>query len=167
MCVHAKMYRIPGSGVRRQHNPDGPHQNQGCGGMAIPEKPHRHPLISRLHRVLLLLHPQLLTRRTTLTRPDEESDPVDLGRGPDKSLRNPKDAHVHETGADPTTIRQAICTSHRCISIWCGRHTLTRGRHQPAKTLETPPPPYCLLLGDVYTDQEKLRYLRTRTTSDH
>src|SRR5712672_118681 len=120
--------------------------------MAIPEKPHRRLLISRLHQVLPLLYPQLLTCRTTLTRPDEESNPVDLGRGPDKGLRNPKNAHVHETGTDPTAIRQAIRTSHRCVSIWRGRHTLTRGRHQPTKTLKTPPPPNCLLLSNVYTD---------------
>src|SRR5712671_2375380 len=156
MRVHAKTYRIPGSGVRKQHNPDGPHQNQGRGRMAIPEKPHRCPLISRLYWVLPLLHPQLLTHRTTLTRPDEESDPVDLGRSPDKSLRNPKDAHVYKTGADPTAVRQTICTSHRCISIWRGRHTLTRGRHQPTKTLKTPPPPDCLLLGNIYTNRKEL-----------
>src|SRR5712672_1668205 len=135
--------------------------------MAVPEKPHRRPLVLRFHWILPLLHPQLLTRRTTFARPDKESDPVDLGRGPDEGLRNPKNAHVHKTGADPTAIRQAICTSHRRISIWRGHHTLTRGRHQPTKTFKTPPPPYCLLLSDVYTDREKLRHLRTRTTSNH
>src|SRR5712675_1596356 len=159
------MHRIPRSGVRRQHNPDGPHQNQGGGRMAIPEKPHRCPFIPKVYRILSLLHPQLLTCRMTLAGPNKESDPMDLGRGPDESLRNPKDAHVHETGVDPTAIRQAICTSHRCISIWRGRHTLTRGRHQPAKTLKTPPPPHCLLLSNIYTDREKLRHLQTRTTS--
>src|SRR5712675_3403299 len=156
MRVYTKTYRIPRGGVRRQHNPNGPHQNQGHSRMAIPKKPHRRPLISRLHRVLPLFHPQLLTRRTTLTRPDEESDPVDLGRGPDKSLQNPKEAHVYETGANPTAIRQTICTSHRCISIWRGRHTLTRGRHQSTKTLKTPPPPDCLLLGNIHADRKKL-----------
>src|SRR5712675_2272268 len=156
MRVHTKTYRIPRSSAGRQHDPDGSHQNQGRSRMAISEKPHRRPLISRFHRVLSLLYPQLLACRTTPAGPDEESNPVDLGRGPDKSLRNPKDAHVHETGANPTAIRQAICTSHRCISIWRGCHTLTRGRHQPTKTLKTPPPPDCLLLSDVYTDREEL-----------
>src|SRR5712672_4597340 len=124
--------------------------------MAIPEKPHGRPLVFRVYRVLSLLHPQLFACSTTLAGPNEESNSVDLGRSPNKSLRNPKDAHVHETGADPTAIRQAICTSHRCISIWRGCHTLTRGRHQPAKTLKTPPPPDCLLLGNVYTDRKEL-----------
>src|SRR5712672_2125475 len=135
MRVRAKTHRIPGSGVRKQHDPDGPHQNQGHSGMAIPEKPNGRPLVSRLYWILSLLHPQLLTRRTTPTRPDKESDPMVLGRGPNKSLRNLKDAHVHKTGANPTAIRQAIRTPHRCISIWRGRHTLTRRRHQPTKTL--------------------------------
>src|SRR5712675_591411 len=127
------MHRIPGSGVRRQHNPDGPHQNQGGGRMAIPEEPHRHPFIPRLYRILSLLHPQLLTCRMTLAGPNEESDPMDLGRGPDESLQNPKDAHVHETGVDPTAIRQAIYTSHRCISIWWGAILLQEGDINPQK----------------------------------
>src|SRR5712672_4067459 len=134
MRIYTKTYRIPRGGVRKQHNPNGPHQNQGGSRMAVPEKPHRRPLIFRFHWILPLLHPQLLARRTTFTRPDKESDPMDLGRSPDEGLRNPKNAHVHKTGADPTTIRQAICTSHRRISIWRGHHTLTRGRHQPTKT---------------------------------
>src|SRR5712671_8016994 len=104
MRVCAKTHRIPGSSVRKQHDPDGPHQNQGRSGMATPEKPHGRPLIPRLYRILSLLHPQLLTRRTTLTRPDKESDSMVLGRSPNKSLRNLKDAHVHETSANPTAI---------------------------------------------------------------
>src|SRR5712675_113950 len=167
MCVHAKTYRIPRCGAGRQHDPDGSHQNQGRGRMAISEKPHRRPLISRFHWVLPLLYPQLLACRTTLTRPDEESNPVGLGGSPDEGLRNPKDAHVHETGADPTAIRQTIRTPHRRVGIWRGRHTLTRGRHQPTKTLKTPPPPDCLLLGNVYTDRKELRYLRKGITGDH
>src|SRR5712672_1908513 len=167
MCVHTKTYRIPRGGAGRQHDPDGSHQNQGCGRMAISEKPHRRPLISRFHWVLSLLYPQLLACRTTLTRPNEESNPVGLGGSPDEGLRNLKDAHVHETSADPTAIRQAIRTPHRRISIWRGRHTLTRRRHQPTKTLETPPPPDRLLLSYVYTDRKELRHLRARTTSNH
>src|SRR5712671_1049058 len=167
MRIHAKTYRIPRSGIGKQHNPNGPHQNQGSSRMAIPEKPHGCSLILRIHWILPILHPQLFTRRTTFTRPDKESDPVDLGRGPNKGLRNPKNAHVHETSANPTAIRQAICTPHRRISIWRGRHTLTRGRHQPTKTLKTPPPPDCLLFGDVHADRKKLRHLRTRTASNH
>src|SRR5712671_2106758 len=167
MRVRTKTHRIPGSSVRKQHDPDGPHQNQGRSGMAIPEKPHGRPLVSRLYWILSLLHPQLLTRRTTLTRPDKESDPMVLGRSSNKSLQNLKDAHVHETGVNPTAIRQAIRTPHRRISIWRGRHTLTRGRHQPTKTLKTPPPPDCLLLGNVHSDRKELRHLRKGTTSDH
>src|SRR5712675_2131063 len=104
MCVHAKTYRIPRGGTGRQHDPDGPHQNQGRSRMAIPEKPHGRPLVPRLHRILSLLHPQLLTRRMTPTRPDKEGDSMALGRGPNESLRNLKDAHVHETSANPTAI---------------------------------------------------------------
>src|SRR5712671_4028725 len=152
MRVRAETHRIPGSGIRKQHHPDGPHQDQGSSRMAVPEKPHGRPLFPRLYWVLPLLHSQLLTRRTTPAGLDEESDPVDLGRSPNKSLRNPENTHVHKTSADPTAIRQAIRTSHRRISIWRGRHTLTRGRYQPTKTLETPPPPDRLLLSYVHTD---------------
>src|SRR5712671_3207523 len=120
--------------------------------MAISKKSHRCPLIPGLHRFLLLLYPQLLMRHMSSARPDKEGDAVGLGRSPDKSFRNPKNAHVHKTSANPATIRQTVCTAHQCIGIWRGRHTLTRGRHQPTKTCETTPPPYHLLLSNVHTN---------------
>src|SRR5712671_7758401 len=133
--------------------------------MAIPEKPHRRLLVSRLHWVLPLLHSQLLTRRTTPTGLNKESDPMGLGRSPNKSLRNPKSARVHETSADPTAIRQAIRTPYRCIGIWRGHHTLTRGRYQPPKTFKTTPPSHRLLLSNVHPNRKELQHLRARTSS--
>src|SRR5712675_1075019 len=165
--VHAKTHRILRSGAGKQHDPDGPHQNQGGSRMAIPEEPHRRSLIPGLHRILPLLHPQLFTHRMTSAGSNEESDPVDLGRSSDEGLRNLEDAHVHETGTDPTTVRQTIRTPHRRIGIWRGHHTLTGGRRQPTKTLKTSPPPNCLLLSNIHTDRKELRHLRKGTTSDH
>src|SRR5882757_434331 len=87
---------------------------------------------------------------------------MDVGGGPHESLRHSKDAHVHKTRANPTPVRQTIRTSHRRISIWRGRHTLTRGRHQPTKTLKTSPPPNRLLFSNIHSDGKELRHLRTR-----
>src|SRR5712672_1586902 len=104
MHVHTKTHRIPRGHTRKQHDPDGPDKNQRHSGMAIPEKPHRRPIVPRFHWVLLLLHPQLLACRTTPTRLNKKSDPMGLGRSPDKSVRNPENANVHETRTDPTAI---------------------------------------------------------------
>src|SRR5712672_4167156 len=81
------------------------------------------------------------------------------------SIRDAEKANVLKTSTDPTTIRQTICSTHRRIGIWRGRHTLTRGRNQPPKTLETTPPPHRVLLGDVHANRKKLRHLRKGTPS--
>src|SRR5712672_2015181 len=127
MCVHAKTYRIPRGGTGRQHDPDGPHQNQGRSGMAIPEKPHRRPLVSRLYRVLSLLHPQLLTRRTTLIRPDEESDPMVLGRGSNTSLSYSTPTHQHMAWA-PYSYKRETSTHKNPQNPASTRSPITRQR---------------------------------------
>src|SRR5712675_451217 len=129
--------------------------------MATPEEPHRCSLIPRLHRVLSLFHPELLARRKTLARLDQESDAMGLDRGTNDGVRDAKKANVLKTSADPTTVRQTIHSAHRCIGIWRGRHTLTGGRDQPPTTFETTSSPHCLLLSDIHTDRKKLRHLRT------
>src|SRR5712671_684437 len=96
--------------------------------MATPEEPYRCLLIPRLHRVLPLFHPELLACHKTLTRFDKESDAMGLDRGTNDGVRDTKKTNVLKTSADPTTVRQTIHSAHRCISIWRGRHTLTRGR---------------------------------------
>src|SRR5712671_5518779 len=85
MHIHSETHRILGSRTGREHDPDGSDQDQRSRRMATTEKSHRHSLIPRLHRVLLLLYPQLLARCTTPTRLDKESDTMDLDRGPNES----------------------------------------------------------------------------------
>src|SRR5712672_1237131 len=97
--------------------------------MAVPKKPHRRPLLLRLHGILSILYPKLLMRRTTPIGSDKEGNAMDLDRNPNKSLRDPENANVLKASIDATTIRQTCRSSHRRIGIWCGRHTLTRGRH--------------------------------------
>src|SRR5712671_7298454 len=84
--VYAKMYRMPGSRAGKQHNPDGPNENQGCYRLATPKKPHRHSLLPRLHRILPILYSKLFTRRTTPLGFNKESDAMDLDGNPNKSL---------------------------------------------------------------------------------
>src|SRR5712672_527442 len=120
--------------------------------MATPEEPHRRPLIPRLHWILSLFHPQLLVRRMTPAGLDKEGNAMGLDQGPNNGIRNAKETNVFKACTDPTAVRQTICSAYRCIGIWCGRHTLTRGRDQPPKTIKTLTPPYCLLLSNVYTD---------------
>src|SRR5712671_2807702 len=133
--------------------------------MAIPKEPHRCSFFLRIHRVLSLLHSELLARSTTPPKPDQESHTVGLDRSSDNSVRNTEETHVFQTSANPTPIRQTIRSTYRHISIWRGRHTLTRGRYQPPKTFEATPPPHRLLLSNVHPNGKELRHLRTRTSS--
>src|SRR5712671_2959202 len=127
--------------------------------MAIPKEPHRCSLLSGVHGLLSVLHPQLLARRAPPVRPNKEGDALDMDRSSDNSVRNAKETHVLETRLNPTAVRQTVRSTHGRIGIWRGRHTLTRGRNQPPKTFKTTPSPHRLLLSNIHTDGEKLRHL--------
>src|SRR5712671_3638706 len=159
MCICSTSYRIPRSRPRGQYDPNGPYENQGRRRMAIPKEPHRRSLLSGVHRLLPVLHPQLLARRAPPARPNKESDTLDMERSSDNSVRNTKETHVLETSLNPTTVRQTVRSTYGRIGIWHGRHTLTRGRNQPPKTVKTSPPPHRVLLGNLHTNGEELRHL--------
>src|SRR5712672_1026145 len=151
MRLHSTSHRIPRSRPRWQYDPNGPHKDQRRRRMATPEEPHRRSLFPGVHGILSILHPQLFESRTTPVRSNKESDTLDMDRGTNDSIRDAEEAHVLQTSANSTPIRQTIRSAHRRIGIWRGSHTLTRGRHQPPKTLKTTPPPHCILLSDIHT----------------
>src|SRR5712672_311350 len=98
--------------------------------MATTEKPNRRPLIPRIYRILSLLHPQLFKGRAPPVGPNKESNPLGMDRSADNSVRNAEETHVLQTRVNTTPIRQTVRGTYRCIGIWRGRHTLTRGRNQ-------------------------------------
>src|SRR5712672_3673285 len=162
-CIRPTSHRIPRCRPRRQHDPNGSHKNQGSSGVATTKKSNRCPLLPGIYGVLSVLHPKLFESRTPSAGSNEESNPLDMDNGPDNSIQNAEEVNVLETRLDPTTIRQAIHSTHRRISIWRGRNTLARGRSQPSKTLKATPAPHRLLLSNVHTDGKELRHLRERT----
>src|SRR5712672_739275 len=118
MCIRPTSYRIPRSRPRRQYDPNGPHKDQGRRRMAIPKEPHRRSLLSGVHRLLSVLHPQLLARRTSPIRLNKESDTLDMDRSSDNGVRNAEETHVLETRPNPTAVRQTIRSTHGRIGIW-------------------------------------------------
>src|SRR5712672_1052827 len=108
MCIRPTSYRIPRSRPRGQHDPNGPHENQGRRRMAIPKEPHRCSLLSGVHRLLSVLHPQLLARRAPPVRPNKEGDTLDMDRSSDNSVRNAKETHVLETRLNPTAVCKTV-----------------------------------------------------------
>jgi hypothetical protein len=78
---------------------------------------------------------------------------------------------VHEACTLTTRLCQTLLCPNRHISIWCGSHTLARGRiwrEQRRKHLkETQITPPCILLSHLHPHQTKLQHLRTRTPSSN
>jgi len=99
-------------------------------------EPHRHQVVLRFHRILPVLHPELLARRPTTAGFNKESNPLGVDSRSNKGVRNAKMAHVFEARTNSTPIQQTIHSSHGRIGIWRGRHTLTSGRNQPQNPLK-------------------------------
>jgi hypothetical protein len=67
-----------------------------------------------------------------------------------------------------TKLHQTILPTHRCISIWHGSHTLTRGRnHKLKQQQETQTSPSHLLLSHLHRNRMQLQHLQTRTAGNH
>ncbi len=67
----------------------------------------------------------------------------------------------------PTQLWQTILPPNRCIGIWHGHHTLTRGWTPCSHLLKTQTTPNHILLHYLYTHQMELWYLWTRTPSNN
>src|SRR5712671_3148211 len=89
-----------------------------------------------------------------------------MGRRPKTSFRTPQNFNVSTPSTSPAKLQQTVRRPHRRISLWRGRHNLTRGRNTPRRqNFETFTSPHSLLLSHVYPSRKKLRHLRTRTFS--
>jgi hypothetical protein len=67
-----------------------------------------------------------------------------------------------------TRLYKTILLTHRCLSIWCGSHTLTGGRiHNIKPKPKTKTPPRRILLSHIHTNGTQLQHLRMRTPGNH
>ena len=162
MHLRTKGGRIPRGHPGPQHHLHGPSQGPRSSGLETPTDSQRRQSLPRFHRLLPILHKRLLKDRKTLDPPNQESDPIYMGRGPNQSLRNPQDTHVSEPNTTPTRLHQTILPRHRRVCIRRGSRTLTRGRQTPQKNL-TNQTPHSLLLRNIHANRAQLRHLRKRT----
>src|SRR5712671_5311007 len=159
--LRTKTHRIPRGYFATRNHPYGPDQNARSSGLAPANYSDRRSVIPRFYRILSLFHPQLLQNCKTPPTVDEKRLGLGVGTRPKTSVRTLKDANVPTSSACPTKLQQTIRCTHRCIGLWRGRHTLTRGRNAPKRqNLETITPSHSLLLSHVHPSRKKLRHLR-------
>src|SRR5712671_3492148 len=84
--LHPTSNRIPRRHPRRQHDPNGPYENQRSSRMATTKEPYRRPLIPRVHRILSLLHPQLFESSAPPTGSNQKGDSLGVDNDPDDSI---------------------------------------------------------------------------------
>jgi hypothetical protein len=162
VCLRTKRGRILRRYPGPQHHPYGPSQSARSSRLEIPTNGPRRQSLSRLYRVLPILHQGLLEDRKTTDTPNQESNAICMGRSPNQSLRNPQETYVPEPNPTPTRLHQTILPSHGHIRIRRGSRTLTRGRQTPQKNL-TNQTSHSLLLRDIHPNRMQLRHLRERT----
>src|SRR5712675_3303868 len=164
--LRTKTHRIPGSHPTTRNYSHGPDQNARGSRLAPTNHRNRRPIILRLHGVLPVLHSKLLQNRKTSPTTNEKRHRLGMGTRTKTSLRTPQNLNVPTPSTRSTKLQQTVCCTHRRLSLWRGRHTLTRGRNTPKRqNLETVASPHSLLLGHVHSGRKKLRHLRERTPS--
>src|SRR5712675_1284207 len=163
MCLRTETHRVPGGHPTTRNHTHGPSQNSRGSRLASTDHSNRCPVVFGIHRILPIFHPKLLQNRETPATTNKERHGLGMGRRSETSLRTPQNSNVPTPSVSPTQLQQIVRCSYRRISLWRGRHTLTRGRNTPeCKNLKTTAPPHSLLLGHIHPSRKKLRHLRTR-----
>ena len=154
--------RILRSHCRKWHPKDEPKEIGKCQKLGDTQQPDRNTKIPRVYRILQIFHPELLNDCTTTTPPYEKDNPLGIDRPTTTSLWPPKDIYVQSPSVDPTQLQQEILPPSGCLSIWCGRCTLTRGRNHnsfPQKMTQTNTTPHCILLSNIHSHRVKLQHI--------
>ena len=86
--------RISGSNPQRWHHTNGSSKGERSGRLATPAEHQRCASLLRIHRVLLLLHPQLLQDSKAPHWPNQKGHPIPLGMATSESIQNTKKHHV-------------------------------------------------------------------------
>src|SRR5713226_1536921 len=116
-------------GYRRTRYPEDGSQKDTRSSRLVPANYcHGSTPISRIYRVLSILHSELLQDCPTTLGSHKKDNPMALGSTPVHSIRNPEDSHVPKTRSTPTKLRKTILPPNRRFRIWRGRHTLASGR---------------------------------------
>jgi hypothetical protein len=151
--------QVLGSNRRKRSPRNEPKEARECQKLGSTQQPDRNTKVLRIHWILPILCPKLLTNRMTTASSNKEDDPLGMDKNTTLGLRPPKSTNVRSTSPNPTRLRKEVLPPSRCLGVQCGRRTLTRGRnHNPfsSKTTKTSPAPYCVLLGNLHSHGMKL-----------
>src|SRR5712671_4028983 len=160
MRFRTETHRILRGHPTTWHDTHGSNQNPGSSGLASTDHSNGCQVFPRVHRILPVFHPELLQNRQTPTTTNEKRHDLGMGKRSKTSLRTPQNSDVSTPSTRPTKLQQTLRRAHRRISLWRGRHTLTRGRATPKRqNLKTITPPNSVLLGHVHSSGKKLRHL--------
>src|SRR5712672_4094704 len=127
------MHRVPRSYPPTWNNPYGSNQDPGCSRLAMTNHGHRRAILPGFYWVLSILHTQLFENCETPPVVNPKRHTMGMGRRPEMCVRTLEDPDVPAPHASPAKLQQTIRCPHRCFSLWCGHHTLTRGRNTPKR----------------------------------
>ena len=172
MWVWAGTNGILGRNSRTQLPPDGQKENRSSRRMDPTQESHRSSKIPRIHWLLLLLHKGLLKNSSTAIGSHQESIRMDMGSKAKGCLWNPETMNVQRPSPHPTKLQTTLLLANRCIQLWCGSHTLARGRDQwpnrrgiTCSKIKTKITSNCILLGNIHSNWKELRHIRTGAAS--
>ena len=123
---------------------------------------HRSLQLSRFHRILQILCPQLFKNHLTTVGIDKENYPMALGRKPTQSIQRAENMNVWQSSTYPARCKQANHTPCGCLSLQCGCHTFTGGKPHYKNTCpasKTGSTPSHILLSHLHTYGTKLQHL--------
>jgi hypothetical protein len=83
-----------------------------CRRLATSEDTYRYTKIPRIHRILPLLHTELLKNSKTSPRSDEESCSMELGPHTNASIRRTENKNVPKSSPDAARLQQEVLSSN-------------------------------------------------------
>jgi len=169
MCLQTRRNWVPWHNRWKRAAPYGSEETQRSCRLSATAKPYRCLHIPWTVQLLLILHPLVLRDHLTIARSHKEIRKVALGWTTIQGLQNSQNSDVHGTSPKTTQLWKEILPSNWRIGIWCGSHTLTRGRDSyhfcTLKTTKTCTPSNHLLFSHVHSGWTKLWHLWEGATS--
>ena len=108
-------------------------------------------LLPRVHRILSLLHTELLAHCLTYDPANTKECPIQLGSLLHSCLQTPQIINVHKTDTMTTQLHESLLSGNRHLRLQCGHHTLTGGRAEPTNQ-KTNALPSSLLFKHIHTN---------------
>ncbi|SRR5216683_6634709 len=118
---------------------DGTVKSRSSQGMDPPEECPRSLQIPRLHGLLSLLYPGVLTDCLTFVRSHEAGDDMALGQQRAASIQGAARQDGQQTCLTTTQLRQNILPANGCIKVWHRGSAILRWRDERSHAKKTTP----------------------------